>query len=213
MAGTINEKKLKQDIHKKNLLRREIEKHLESISRWKDKLVNLKSFKGQRKYADSIKRCISEIESLRASLNKMNDVMDKRIREVGKFSDSEVKEFSSHLERKISDIEAGNESERKDVSKNKDIEEIRNVRAKLAELKGKGNVQEKIEKANGKKSEDIEEAERATGKIIKLNRQLRKVSGGAKGGEAESVSASGNQDELLYTQELKRIAREKAIYG
>lgn len=213
MAGTINEKKLKQDIHKKNLLRREIEKHLESISRWKDKLVNLKSFKGQRKYADSIKRCISEIESLRASLNKMNDVMDKRIREVGKFSDSEVKEFSSHLERKISDIEAGNESEKKDVSKNKDIEEIRNARAKLAELKGKGNVQEKIEKAKGKKSEDIEEAERATGKIIKLNRQLRKVSGGAKGGEAESVSASGNQDELLYTQELKRIAREKAIYG
>lgn len=206
MAGIINEKKLKQDIHKKNLLRREIEKHLESISRWKDKLVNLKSFKGQRKYADSIKRCISEIESLRASLNKMNDVMDKRIREVGKFSDSEVKEFSSHLKRKISDIEAGDESERKDVSKNKDIEEIRNARAKLAELKGKGNVQEKIEKAKGKKSEDIEEAERATGKIVKLNKHLENVGGGTKSG-------SGNQDELLYTQELKRIVREKAIYG
>ena len=54
---------------------------------------------------------------------------------MGKFSDSEVKEFSSQLERKISDIEAGNESEGKDVSKNKDIEEIRNARAKLAELK------------------------------------------------------------------------------
>lgn len=206
MAGTINEKKLKQDIHKKNLLRREIEKHLESISRWKDKLVNLKSFKGQRKYADSIKRCISEIESLRASLNKMNDVVDKRIREVGKFSDSEVKEFSSHLKRKISDIEAGNESERKDVSKNKDIEEIRNARAKLAELKGKGNVQEKIEKAKGKKSEDIEEVERATGKIVKLNKHLENVGGGTKSGTEE-------QAELFYTQELKRITREKAIYG
>lgn len=206
MAGRIIEKKLKQDIHKKNLLRREIEKHLESISRWKDKLINLKSFKGQRKCADSIKRCISEIESLRASLNKMNGVMDKHIREVGKFSDSEVKEFSSQLERKISDIEAGNESEEKGVSKNKDIEEIRNARVKLAKLKGKGNVQEKIEKAKGKKSEDIEEVERATGKIVRLNKHLENVGGGTKSG-------SGEQAELFYTQELKRITREKAIYG
>ncbi len=206
MVDTIIEKKLKQDIHKKNLIRSEIERHLGSISRWKDKLINLKSFKGQRKYTDSIKRYISEIESLRASLNKMNEDVDKHIREVGKFSDSEVKKFSSQLERKISDIEAGNESEGKDASKNKDIEEIRNARAKLAELKGKGNVQEKIEKAKGKISEDIEEVERTTGKIVKLNKHLENVGGGTESG-------SGDQDELFYTQELKRIVREKAIYG
>jgi uncharacterized phage infection (PIP) family protein YhgE len=206
MAETTIEKRLKRDIHEKNLLRSKIERHLGSISRWKDKLINLKSFKGQRKYADSIKRYISEIESLRTGLNKMNEVVDKHIREVGKFSDSEVKEFSSQLEQKISDIEAGNESEEKGVSKNKDIEEIRNARAKLAELKGKGNVQGKIEKANGKKSEDIEEIERATGKIVRLNKHLENVGGGTKSG-------SGDQDEVFYTQELKRIAREKAIYG
>jgi uncharacterized phage infection (PIP) family protein YhgE len=206
MVDTIIEKKLKQDIHKKNLLRREIESHLESVYRWKDKLINLKSFKGQSKYAGSIKRYISEIESLRASLNKMNEDVDKHIREVGKFSDSEVKEFSSQLEQKISDIEAGNVSDGKGVSKNKDIEEIRNARAKLAELKGKGNVQEKIEKARGKTSEDIEAVERATGKIVRLNKHLENVGGGTKSG-------SGDQDELFYTQELKRIVREKAIYG
>ena len=206
MVDTIIEKKLKQDIHKKNLLRSKIERHLGSISRWKDKLINLKSFKGQSKYADSIKRYISEIKSLRTSLNKMNEDVDKHIREVGKFSDSEVKDFCSQLEQKISDIEAGNESEGKGESKNKDIEEIRNARAKLAELKGKGNVQEKIDKANGKKSEDIEEVERVTGKIVKLNKHLENVGGGTESG-------SGDQDELFYTQELKRIAREKAIYG
>ncbi len=206
MVDTIIEKKLKQDIHQKNLIRSEIERHLGSISRWKDKLINLKSFKGQSKYADLIKRYISEIESLRASLNKMNEDVDKHIREVGKFSDSEVKEFSSQLDKKVSDIGAGNESEGKGVSKNKDIEEIRKARAKLAELKGKGNVQEKIEKANGKKNEDIEEVERATGKIVKLNKHLENVGGGTESG-------SGEQDEVFYTQELKRIAREKAIYG
>ncbi len=204
MADTIIEKKLKQDIHEKNLIRSEIEILLGDVSRWKDKLINLKSFKGQRKYADSIKRYISEIEKLRAGLNKMNEYVDKHIREVGKFSDSEVKEFASQLEKKISEIESGNESEGKGASKNKDIEEIRNARAKLAELKGKGNVQGKIEKASGRKSEDIEEVERVTGKIVRLNKHLENVGGGTE---------SGDQDELFYTQELKRIAREKAIYS
>ncbi|GEM_PF-979261 len=204
MIDTIIEKKLKQDIHEKNLIRSEIEILLGDVSRWKDKLINLKSFKGQRKYTDSIKRYISEIEKLRAGLNKMNEYVDKHIREVGKFSDSEVKEFTSQLEQKISEIEAGNESEGKGASKNKDIEEIRNARAKLAELKGKGNVQGKIEKASGRKSEDIEEVERVTGKIVRLNKQLENVGGGTE---------SGDKDELFYTQELKRIAREKAIYS
>ena len=98
MTDTIIEKKLKQDIHEKNLIRSEIEILLGDVSRWKDKLINLKSFKGQRKYTDSIKRYISEIEKLRAGLNKMNEDVDKHIREVGKFSDSEVKEFSLQLE-------------------------------------------------------------------------------------------------------------------
>ena len=204
MTDTIIEKKLKQDIHEKNLVRSEIEILLGDVSRWKDKLINLKSFKGQRKYTDSIRRYIFEIEKLRAGLNKMNEYVDKHIREVGKFSDSEVKEFTSQLEKKISEIEAGNESEGKGASKNKDIEEIRNARAKLAELKGKGNVQGKIEKASGRKSEDIEEVERVTGKIVRLNKQLENVGGGTE---------SGDQDELFYTQELKRIAREKAIYS
>ena len=204
MTDTIIEKKLKQDIHEKNLIRSEIEILLGDVSRWKDKLINLKSFKGQRKYTDSIKRYISEIEKLRAGLNKMNEDVDKHIREVGKFSDSEVKEFCSQLEKKASDIEAGSESGGKGVPKNKDIEEIRNARAKLAELKGKGNVQEKIELARGQISDSIDVVERAIGKIVTLNKHLENIGGGTE---------SGDQDDLFYTQELKRIAREKAIYG
>ncbi len=65
-------------------------------------------------------------------------------------------------------------------------------------------MQGKIEKASGRKSEDIEEVERVTGKIVRLNKQLENVGGGTE---------SGDKDELFYTQELKRIAREKAIYS
>jgi len=210
MAETIIGKKLKRSIHEKNTLRSKIERHLRDVSRWKDKLANLKSFKEQRKYINSIKRYISEIESLRSRLNRMNEDVDKHIRELGRFSDSEVKEFCLQLEQEVRDIEAGSESGQKNVSGNKDITEIRNAQAKLAELKGKGNLQSKIEKARKRGCENIEEIERVTGKIIKLNGQLGKVRGGATDGEPESTS--GDREELLYTMELKRIARENAIY-
>ncbi len=198
MVDTIIEKRLRNDILRKHSIKNEIEKCVGAVSQWKNKLVKLKNFQGQTKYTDSIKRYISRIEDLRVKLNQMNEEMDKDIREVGKFSDSEVKTFSSQLEQEISDIEAGNKS-----SSNKDI---KNARKKLAEVKENGKLQQKIEKTMEKVSEDLEEIERATGKIIKLNRHLKKVDGGA-------GSASEDKDELLYTQELKHIVREKAIYG
>ncbi len=200
-----NEKKLKSDIYKKNIIRCEIEKQVGAVSQWKGKLVNSKNFQEQTKYTASIKRYIADIERLRIKLSRMNEEVDKNIRELGKFSDSEVNEFCSRLEQELNDIEAGTESEKKEVSL-KEIKEIKNARAKLAELKGRGNVQEKIEKARKKVDEDIEEIELATGRIIKLNGHLRKISVG-------TGSTSGNNEELLYTRELKRIARERAIYG
>jgi len=205
MVDTTIEKKLKGDILKRRSIKNEIERYVRAVSQWKDKLAKLKSFQEQTKYTASIKRYVSKIERLRVSLTQMNEEVDKHIREVGKFSDSEVKKFSSQLEQEISGIETGKDSKEKKVSE-KDIEEIKNARKKLAELKGKGNLQQKIEKAKEKVSEDIEEIERATGKIITLSSHLKKVDEG-------TGSASGDQDELLYTQELKRIALEKAIYG
>ncbi len=205
MVDTTIQKKLKNDILKRRSIKNEIERYVRAVSQWKDKLAKLKSFQEQTKYTASIKRYVSKIEGLRAGLNRMNEEVDKHIREVGKFSDSEVKKFSSQLEQEIGDIETGEESNKEKVSK-KDIEEIKNARKKLAELKGKGNLQQKIEKAREKVNEDLEEIERTTGKIITLNRHLKKV-------DEETGSTSGDQDELLYTQELKRIVREKAIYG
>ena len=209
MVETTIEKKLNDGILEKNTLRNEIEGYVGSVSQWRDKLVNLKNFQGQTKYAASIKRYVSRIEGLRLEFNQLNEEVERNIREMGKFSDAEVKEYSSQLEQEISDIEAGKESNQKKVS-NKDTK----VRTKPAASKGKakanskgtgkgvGSLQQKIEKAQGRVSEGLEEVERVTGKIIKLNRGLKKVDGGA-----------GSTSEDLYTQELKRIVREKAIYG
>ncbi len=211
MVDTSIEKKLKHDIHQKNMIRREIERRIRTVCQWKDKLANFKSFQKQKKYSASIKRYISEIEHLRVRLNQMNEDVDKRIREMGKYSDSEIKEFHSQLEQEIRDIEADKTSEDEKVSKGKDIAEIKNARKRLAELKGKGKLQGKIEKAKKKVNEDIEEVERITEKIMKLNRRLRKVSEGVKLDE-EKLTLE-DKDKFLFAQELKRIAREKVIYG
>ncbi len=207
MAETTIEKKIKSDILEKNTLRNEIEKCAGSVSQWRDKLVNLKDFQGQAKYAASIKRYVTKIEGLRIELNQMNEEVDKNIREVGAFSDAEVKEFSSQLEQAVNGImEADKESKQKKVSKKAAKVRVNPAQAKKKSKanskgtgKGVGNLLQKIEKAQGRVNEELEAAERVAGKIITLNRNLKKVDG----------SASGD----LYTQELKRIARENAIYS
>ncbi len=210
MEGTTSEKQLKGDIYKKNMVLSEIERQLGTVFQWKEKLADLKSFQGQKKYTASIKRYIEKIECLRTELNQMNEKVDRNIRELGKFSDSEVNAFCSRLDQELSDIEAGDGQEEKGAKRKK----IKKVRTKLTGLKGKEKVrekarekaQEKLEKARKKMDADIEEIALATGKIIKLNRHLRKISIGA-------APTSGDNEEFHYTQELKRIAREKVIYG
>ncbi len=209
MVETTIEKKLNDDILVKNTIRNEIEGYVRNVSQWRDKLVNLQNFQGQTKYADSIKRYVTKIEGLRVELNQLNEEVEKNIREMGKFSDADVKAFSSELEKEINGIiEADKESKQKNASKKntkvviKPAKSNGKSKAKAKSKgtgKGVGSLQQKVDKAVGRVSEGLEEAERVAGKMIILNRDLKKV----------AVSASDD----LYTQELKRIVREKAIYS
>ena len=203
MVETTIEKKLNDDILEKNTLRNEIEGYVQTVSKWRDKLADLKSFQGQTKYADSIKRYVTKIEGLRVELNQLNEEVEKNIRETGKFADADVKAFSSQLEQETSKYIGETE---KNVPKKKFKIKINPAQAKKKTKakskgtgKGVGSLEQKVEKAIGRVSEGLEEAERIAGKMIILNRNLKKVDGSA--------------SEDSYTQELKRIAREKAIYS
>ena len=203
MVETTIEKKLNNDILQKNTLRNEIEGYVRTVSQWRDKLVNLKNFQGQTKYADSIKRYVTRIEGLRVEFNQMNEEVEKNIRETGKFADADVKAFSSQLEQEASKYIGETE---KNVPKKKFKIKINPAQAKKKTKakskgtgKGVGSLEQKVEKAIGRVSEGLEEAERIAGKMIILNRNLKNVDGSA--------------SEDSYTQELKRIAREKAIYS
>jgi ElaB/YqjD/DUF883 family membrane-anchored ribosome-binding protein len=203
MVETTIEKKLHDDILEKNTLRNEIEGYVRTVSKWRDKLADLKSFQGQTKYADSIKRYVTKIEGLRVELNQLNEEVEKNIRETGKFADADVKAFSSQLEQDVSKYIG--ETEKKAPEKKIKIKPnpAQAKKKTKARSKGTGNgvgsLEQKIKTAIGRVSKDMEEAERIAGKMIVLNKNLKKVDG----------SASDD----TYTLELKRIARENAIYS
>ena len=203
MVETTIEKKLHDDILEKNTLRNEIEGYVQTVSKWRDKLADLKSFQGQTKYADSIKRYVTKIEGLRVELNQLNEEVEKNIRETGKFADADVKAFSSQLEQDVSKYIGETEKkapEKKIKIKPNPAQAKKKTKAKSKGTgKGVGSLEQKIEKAIGRVSEGLEEAERIAGKMIVLNKNLKKVDG----------SASDD----TYTLELKRIARENAIYS
>jgi len=203
MVETTIEKKLHDDILEKNTLRNEIEGYVRTVSKWRDKLADLKSFQGQTKYADSIKRYVTKIEGLRVELNQLNEEVEKNIRETGKFADADVKAFSSQLEQDVSKYIGETEKkapEKKIKIKPNPAQAKKKTKAKSKGTgKGVGSLEQKIKTAIGRVSKDMEEAERIAGKMIVLNKNLKKVDG----------SASDDS----YTQELKRIARENAIYS
>ena len=203
MVETTIEKKLNDDILEKNTLRNEIEGCVRTVSIWRDKLVNMKSFQGQTKYADSIKRYVTRIEGLRVELNQLNEEVEKNIREKGKFADADVKAFSSQLEQEVSKYIG---ETKKNLPKKKIKIKANPAKAKKKSKakskgtgKGVGSLEQKIEKTMERVSKDMEDAERIAGKMITLNKNLKKVDGSA--------------SEDSYTQELKRIAREKVIYS
>ena len=203
MVETTIEKKLHDDILEKNTLRNEIEGYVRTVSKWRDKLADLKSFQGQTKYADSIKRYVTKIEGLRVELNQLNEEVEKNIRETGKFADADVKAFSSQLEQDVSKYIGETEKkapEKKIKIKPNPAQAKKKTKAKSKGTgKGVGSLEQKIKTAIGRVSKDMEEAERIAGKMIVLNKNLKKVDG----------SASDDS----YTLELKRIARENAIYS
>ncbi len=209
--NTTIKRKLKCDINQKNKIRREIEKRIATVRLWRKELEVSKSFQKQKRYSASIKRYIAEIEGLRAKLNRMNEGLDKRINELGECSVSEIKETRSQVEQEIRNIETDGNLKKKKSRRSKDVEEMKNALEKLAELKGKGGLQKKIEKANQQLAKDLAEIEQVIGRIAKLSGRLKKVSKGIEPGEEEMTAEE--RDKCLFTQELKRIVCERVIYG
>ncbi len=211
-------KRLKHDINKKNALRSEIERRVLVVSRWNSNLSKSKSFQEQSKCLASIKRYMVKIESLRSQLGKMNEEIDRRICETDSYSSSEVEDFKSQLAREVSALGAEDDLKKKPVkkqsvkkkpAKKQRAAEEKKSKSKRLGITGVERLQKKIEKTRKGLDENIAETERVTGKILQLNRRLGVI---GKGEEPEEVT-NEERNSYLFTQELKRIERERLVFG
>ncbi|GJQ58706.1 MAG: hypothetical protein D8M57_11545 [Candidatus Scalindua sp. AMX11] len=212
-------KRLKHDINQKNAIRSEIERLVSVVSRWSNNLSKFKSFQEQSKCAASIKRYLAKIEHLRALLIKMNEEIDKRICETEIYSSSEVEDFKSQLEKEMSALGAEDSVEKKQpvrkqsvkkrASKKQGATGEKKSKSKRHGLTGAERLQKKIEKMRKGLDENFAETERVTGRILQLNRRLGMI---GKGGDTTALTAE-ESSRSLFTQELKRIERERFVFG
>ena len=96
---TTKERQLKSDIAEKNALRRELEKRLARVSRWREDVAQTKNHKRKKKLESTIARYQTTIEDLKQQLLCMNDALEKRIKEEMAFSEDEIKAFQADLEK------------------------------------------------------------------------------------------------------------------
>lgn len=216
MSGTDKSftKKLKHDINQKNAVRREIERLVLVVNRWNNKLSKSQSFQEQSKYTASIKRSLSKIESLRSRLMKMNEDIDRRICETAAYTSSEVEDFKSQLEKEMGALVSDDKGEKKLPVKNRPVKKQEAAGGKRAQSKSVGlagaeRLLKKIAKVRIGLDKNIAETAGITGKILQRNRLLGMI---GKGGEIESLPVE-ERNSNLFTQELKRIERERIVFG
>ena len=209
-------KKLKHDINQKNAMRREIERLILVVKRWNEKLSRSKSFQEQSRYSASIKNYIEKIDNLRSQLILMNEDIDKRIRETGTCSTSEVEDFKSRLGKEVRDLSVDDGIDEKKpikrqagTGRKKSQKKIIGKKGTDRLLKKMDRLQKKIDNTRKRLDSDISETERVTGRITKLNRGLAMVGTGDQPGNLTAES----RNSYLFTQELKRIERERLVFG
>jgi len=202
-------KKLKHDINQKNAMRREIERLILVVKRWNENLSRSKSFQEQSRYSASIKHYIVKIDNLCSQLMQMNEDIDKRIRETGTCSTSEVEDFKSQLGKEVRDLSVDDGLDKKKPIKRQGGTGRKKSQKKLVGIKGMDRLQKKIDNTRKRLDGDISETERVTGRITKLNRGLAIV---GTGGQPEDMPAE-RRNSYLFTQELKRIERERLVFG
>lgn len=101
---TAVERRLKADINDKNILRKEMEKDMAAVRRWKATLDKTKSLQKQKKLMESITRYEFMIDTYRAELIEWGEELEDRIREEMAYSEEEVKAFQADLDKHLKEV-------------------------------------------------------------------------------------------------------------
>ncbi|MCD4708015.1 MAG: hypothetical protein K8S62_09790 [Candidatus Sabulitectum sp.] len=94
---TVQEKKLKSDIHDKNELRRELAFSLNQLHSWQEKLMTISNIRKEKKLNRTVVRYANYIHELKLFLTPVLDELEARIKTEMDFSVEEIEQFRSDI--------------------------------------------------------------------------------------------------------------------
>ncbi len=94
---TVQEKKLKSDIHDKNELRRELAFSLNQLHSWQEKLVTISNIRKEKKLNRTVVRYANYIHELKLFLTPVLDELETRIKTEMDFSVEEIEQFRGEI--------------------------------------------------------------------------------------------------------------------
>ncbi|MFH1941352.1 MAG: hypothetical protein ABIL68_04550 [bacterium] len=99
------ERKLKTDIIRKNILRKDIEKKFLAITRWTEQLQTSRNKQKRKKMEASAARYREQIAPMKIQLLSMGEDLEKWIKEEMAYSEEEVKAFQARLEKDTKELQ------------------------------------------------------------------------------------------------------------
>lgn len=94
---TIQERKLKSDIHYKNALRKDLVESIRQLHEWQEKLAVIRNKRKEKKLLRTVHRYQAFIEDLRSFLSPLLDDLESSIKEEMSFSEEEITQFSTEV--------------------------------------------------------------------------------------------------------------------
>ena len=179
---TAEERRLKTDIHMKNALRGELSRSLTQLHLWQERLHDLRNTRRSRKLTETVARYAEYVNDLREYIAPILGDLETRIQSEMKFSETEISQFKSEVEKKTRKAEAAREAFQK-------------AREALEKLTAEKVEPEQINAAR--------DAYRKAFRTFKLERRQLK--------EAKGELKSELVDRDIFKAEIKRIMVERTF--
>ncbi len=180
---TVEERRLKTDIHMKNALRAELSRSLLQLHVWQERLHELRNTRRSRKLTETVARYAEYVNDLREYIAPILSDLEVRIQSEMKFSETEISQFKAEVQEETTQAEAARAA-------------FQQARAALEKLQGDENT--KPEELN-----TAREAYRKAFRTFKLEKRQLK--------DATVELSSELVDREIFIAELKRIMVERSF--
>ena len=204
----IVERKIKQDIVKKNTIRKQLTGEVRKVVRWAELLKTTVNRRKRKKYVKNIERYVPQITKNKKIVIDLIDSLEKRMKDELLYSEKEISELKQTYKKEYEEMikvrkilikaKEGSLSE-------KEIEEI--AGATITNIIKQQDKQDKQDKAgdSGEKEIIIPKEVLLAKAQKKLNKEAKDVK------KVDKELDSEEKDKILFQNEIKRMILEREI--